>query len=167
MEYQQIVCHVFDIRRSEYDVRIGYSDDIVQAKQLIVEAITSAAGVLKEPHPETLVTELGPSGVHIRARWWTQSRRVEVLAGQDKVITTIKHKLLEHGIDLPFPTQQILFHDQTEETDGDRLHQREGWRAGTGPVPQPRSNVGLLRKLAEDHVGHDGIDHQRRTEERV
>lgn len=162
-----IVNTAFAIRRSEYDVRIGYGDDIAQAKQLILDAINSAEGVLQEPPPETLVMELAPSSVQIRARWWTKSRRVEVLTGQDQVITAIKNTLVEHGIDIPFPTQQILFHDQTEETDGDRLRQREGWRAGTDPVPQSRSIAGSLRKLAEAHVRHDGIDHRHDIEERV
>jgi CheY-like chemotaxis protein len=161
-----IVNTAFAIRRSEYDVRIGYSDDIAQAKHLIVDAIKSADGVLQEPQPETLVMDLAPSGVHIRARWWTKSRRVEVLTAQDHVITAIKNTLLEHGIDLPFPTQQILFHDQTEETDGDRLRQREGWRAGTGPVPRPGSIAGSLRKLAEARMRYNG-DRTRHTEKQV
>lgn len=53
------------------------------------------------------------------------------------------------SIDLPFPTQQILFHDQTEETNGDRSRQREGWPAGKIEVPKPRSISGSLKKLAE------------------
>jgi small conductance mechanosensitive channel len=55
----------------------------------------------------------------------------------------------ENGIDLPYPTRQILFHDQTEETDGDRSLQREGWPAGNSAVPKPRSISGSLRKLIE------------------
>jgi hypothetical protein len=48
---------------------------------------------------------------------------------QDQVLAAIKNTLVANGIDLAFPTQQILFHDQTEETDGDRTRQREGWPA--------------------------------------
>ncbi|WP_437640516.1 mechanosensitive ion channel family protein [Sorangium sp. So ce854] len=40
------------------------------------------------------------------------------------------------------PTTQVLFHDQTEETDGDRSRQREGWPAGEGPAPRPRGAAG-------------------------
>ncbi|AKG20089.1 hypothetical protein IJ00_01095 [Calothrix sp. 336/3] len=74
------------------------------------------------------------------------------------MITAIKKKLLANGIDLPFPTQQILFHDQTEETDGDvwrqaalrlRSRQREGWPSGKGEVPKPRSISSSLRLLAQ------------------
>lgn len=31
----------------------------------------------------------------------------------------------------------LLFHDQTEESDGDRRQQREGWPSGEAP-PKPR-----------------------------
>ncbi|MGV3530855.1 MAG: mechanosensitive ion channel family protein, partial [Chthoniobacteraceae bacterium] len=56
-------------------------------------------------------------------------RRRDALDSRDRVLTAIKRSLLQHGIDLPFPTHQVLFHDQTEEGDGDRARQREGWPA--------------------------------------
>jgi hypothetical protein len=140
----------FENRRLEYDIGIGYGDDIDRAKQLIKEAIASVDGVLKNPSPDALVVALAESTVNIRARWWiSPPRRMDALDTQDKVLTAIKKKLVANGIDLPFPTQQILFHDQTEETDGDRLRQREGWPGGSQDVPKPRSIGGSLRKLAE------------------
>ncbi|NIV40694.1 MAG: mechanosensitive ion channel [Anaerolineae bacterium] len=129
----------FDKRRSEYSVGIGYGDDIGQAMVLVLEAIKGVEGVCEEPSPDVLVAELADFSVNLRARWWTDSRRADVLALQSEVIAAIKVELLENGIDLPFPTQQILFHDQTEETDGDRSRQREGWPAGRDSVPRPRS----------------------------
>jgi small conductance mechanosensitive channel len=74
------------------------------------------------------------------------------------VLTAIKNKLTANGIDLPFPTQQILFHDQTEETDGDRSRQREGWPAGKKEVPKPRSISGSLRQLAEMRSQRNGSE---------
>jgi len=135
----------FDHRRLEYNVGIGYGDDIDKAKQLILEAMYSVNGVLQEPPPDALVVELAGSSVNIRARWWiTPPRRADALDIQDKVLTAIKNKLVANGIDLPYPTQQMLFHDQTEETDGDRSRQREGWPAGRNGVPQTRSSSGSL-----------------------
>lgn len=43
----------------------------------------------------------------------------------------------EAAIDLPYPTTVMLFHDQSEATDGDRSSQREGWPGGANP-PGPR-----------------------------
>ncbi|GEL41843.1 hypothetical protein MEX01_24340 [Methylorubrum extorquens] len=37
------------------------------------------------------------------------------------------------GIDLPYPTSQVLFHDQAEETYGNRSRLCEGWPAGRNP----------------------------------
>ncbi|MCL1468824.1 mechanosensitive ion channel family protein [Argonema galeatum] len=147
----------FDNRRLEYDVGIGYGDNIDRAKQLILEAVRSVNEVLEDPPPDALVVELAESTVNIRARWWVAPpRRAETLDAKDKVLTAIKNKLTANGIDLAFPTYQILFHDQTEETDGDRSLQREGWPAGKSEVPKPRSIGGSLRKLAEMRSQTDG-----------
>jgi small conductance mechanosensitive channel len=148
----------FDNRRLEYDVGIGYGDDIDQAKQLMLDAMHSVNEVLKDPAPDVLVMELAGSSVNIRVRWWVHPpRRADNLISRDKVITAIKKTLVANGIDLPFPTQQILFHDQTEETDGNRSRQREGWPAGKGEVPKPRRISDSLRLLAlhssEDNNG--------------
>ncbi|QFS50709.1 mechanosensitive ion channel family protein [Nostoc sphaeroides] len=140
----------FDNRRLEYDVGIGYGDDIDLAKQLMLDAMHSVDEVLKDPAPDVLAMELAGSTVNIRVRWWVHPpRRADNLISRDKVITAIKKKLVANGIDLPFPTQQILFHDQTEETDGDRSRQREGWPSGKGEVPKPRSISSSLRLLAQ------------------
>lgn len=140
----------FDKRRTEYDVGIGYGDDIDRAKQLMLEALYSVNEVLKDPAPDVLVVQLAESTVNIRVRWWiSPPRRIDDMRSRDKVICAIKKKLVENGIDLPYPTRQILFHDQTEETDGDRSQQREGWPAGKSKVPKPRRIGRSLRKLTQ------------------
>lgn len=147
----------FENRRLEYDIGIGYGDDINEARRFILEAIHETDGVLEMPAPDAIVVELAGSTVNIRARWWVQPpRRADVLDLQDRVLTNIKNKLTANGIDLPFPTQQILFHDQTEATDGDRARQREGWPAGKGQVPQPRNISRSLNRLAEIKVQGNG-----------
>ena len=123
----------FQARRSEYDVGIGYGDAVEEARRVMLETLQKTEGVLKDPAPDVLVVELAGSSVNLRARWWTPSRRADVLKVQDRVLTALKNALTKEGIDLPFPTQQILFHDQTESADGDRTRQREGWPAGKNP----------------------------------
>jgi small conductance mechanosensitive channel len=147
----------FDNRRLEYDVGIGYGDDIDLAKQLMLDALHSIDEVLKDPAPDVLAMELAESTVNIRVRWWIHPpRRIDDLQSRDKVISAIKKKLyVENGIDLPYPTQQILFHDQTEETDGNRSRQREGWPAGKGEVPKPRRISDSLRLLAQVRSSQD------------
>jgi small conductance mechanosensitive channel len=150
-----LVNTAFDVRRLEYDLGIGFGDDVDRAKALILEALEESDGVLRDPAPDVLARELGASSVNLRARWWIHPPRMQdALDARDAVIIAVKKKLVENGIDLPFPTTQVLFHDQTEETDGDRSRQREGWPAGKGPVPRPRAVlVGLTREVPDDGAG--------------
>lgn len=140
-----VVNTAYNHRRSQYDVGIGYGDDINQAIILTMEAMQSIEGVLDVPTPTVQVVDLADSTVNLRALWWTDSQNRNVTELRNQVLIAINKKLTHHGIDLPFPTQVVLFHDQTEETDGDRLRQREGWPAGQGQVPKPQRIVDVLQ----------------------
>ena len=131
-----------EIRRLEYDFGLGFGDDIARAKGILLQVVQSIPGVLQEPAPDVLVVRLAESSINVRLRWWIEPpRQFDVLTSQDLVLEKAANALLAAGIDIPFPTQQILFHDQTEETDGDRSRQREGWPPGEGPVPKPARQV--------------------------
>ncbi|HET7459022.1 MAG TPA: mechanosensitive ion channel family protein [Gemmatimonadaceae bacterium] len=135
-----VVNTAFKTRRMHYDFGIGYADDVDRARQIITEVLTGAEGILPDPKADCVVVALAESSVTLRARWWTDSR-----AGGDaalgRVLGEVKTRLQAAGIDLPYPTRQILLHDQTEETDGDRRRQREGWPTGDAEVPRPRAAV--------------------------
>lgn len=115
--------------------------DIGAAKTLMLDALHGLPGVEPDPAPDVLLLSYADAGVTLRVRWWiTPPRRADALALQDHVLEKIKATLIGNGIDLPYPTQQILFHDQTDETDGDRRRQREGWPAGRSAVPRAARN---------------------------
>lgn len=157
----------FDRRRLEYNLGIGYGDNIGHARVLILQAIRGVDGVLLDPPPDVLVVGLAESSVTIRVRWWIQPpRRADALDLQDRVLQTIKETLSAHGIDLPFPTYQVLFHDQTEETDGDRARQREGWPAGQTAVPRSRSIASVLTHSPGNENVRDRRAPGQRQEER-
>ncbi|MGB2926363.1 MAG: mechanosensitive ion channel family protein [Limnothrix sp.] len=129
----------FEKRRLQYDIGIGYGDDIAAAKEIILDVLHENEEILQDPAPEALVVDLAGSTINIRARWWIDPpRRADMMDAFDQVLTQMNNRLVAGGIDLPFPTQQILFHDQTEETDGDRHQQREGWPVEKGDNPRSR-----------------------------
>lgn len=129
-------------RRSQYDVGIGYGDDIPAAREAILAAIAAVPGIEADPKPEVLVWDLAGSSVNLRMRWWTESKRTNVVHVQAAVLEAVKVALDEAGIDMPFPTQVMLFHDQSEESDGIRGEQREGWpRRPKQDTPPPAKDV--------------------------
>jgi small conductance mechanosensitive channel len=154
-----VVNTAYSARRIEHDVGIGYGDDIQLARQVILNTLDSLDAVLKEPRADALVVDLADHAVVIRIRWWiTPPRRIDLLETRDMVLAKVRVALLENGIDLPFPTRQILFHDQTEATDGDRRLQREGWPPGAGEVPEPRRVVDALHAVARAQSSSPGRD---------
>ena len=128
-------------RRSQYDVGIGYGDDIDHALHVMLDAIKRVDGVLQDPAPDTLVWELADFAVILRARWWTQSTRGELVVLHHQVLRAIKYAFNEASIDMPYPTQVTLFHNQTEDIDGDRSQQREGWPVASNEPKQARSRT--------------------------
>ncbi len=132
----------FEKRRLQSDIGIGYGDDIDTARKLILDALSGLDSVCKEPAPEVLVTAIGDYSINLRARWWINPpRQLDTFLSMDAALTVLKNTLTDHGIDLPFPTRQILFHDQTESTDGNRATQREGWPARNGQPTIPRPST--------------------------
>ena len=145
------VITAYQMVRSEYDVGIGYGDDIGAAKQIALEAVKKIEGVKADPAPDVLTWDLAGSSVNLRVRWWSDPSRGNVVRLRDQVLVTVSQALLSQGIDLPFPTQQILFHDQTEETDGDRTQQREGWPVPKdGQAPRPARISMAVRAAGSD-----------------
>lgn len=130
-------------RRSQYDVGIGYGDNIDEAKTAMGKAMADVEGVLSDPEPEVLTVALDSSTVNLRARWWTEPDRANVIHTFDRVVTSIKNALDDAAIDMPYNTQVVLWHDQTEETDGDRTRQREGWPVGE---QAPKARWQLLKQ---------------------
>ncbi len=125
-------------RRSQYDIGIGYGDALARSCEVIRKAVASVPDVASDPSAEAFAWDLAASWVTIRARWWTDSRRADVVRVRASVIEAIKIALDDAGIDMPYETQVQLFHDQTESVDGDRRAQREGWPAAVSGSTQPR-----------------------------
>lgn len=156
-----VVNTAYEARRSHYDVGIGYGDSIEDATASMLKAMRGVEGVLSQPAPEVLAWELAGSSVNLRARWWHDPRQASQIQARDRVIRAIKRQLDEDAVDMPYPTQVVLFHDQTEATDGDRRAQREGWPAGENPPAparrdpkrdpeQPYQNGASVRPTQED-----------------
>jgi small-conductance mechanosensitive channel len=133
-----VINTAFAQRRSEYELGIGYGDDIKQACDVVLTTVAGIQGVARDPAPAVLPWSIDPSQVTLKVWWWTGSTQIEVMQTRARVIAAVKTALDAAGIDMPFETVVTLWHDQTEETDGVRGRQREGWpQRPDGPPPRP------------------------------
>ena len=125
---------------------------------VILETVRGTEGVLADPAQDVLLMELASPSVNLRVRWWiAPPQRADALDARDEVLTAVKHRLMAHGIDRPFPTQQILFHDQTEHTDGDRVRRRGGGPASRAHVSASRTVADAIAQISQSRPrGVDG-----------
>ena len=124
--------------RNELMVGIGYGDNPEEAVEFFRQAVIAVEGVSAHPSAEVIPWGLNDSTVDLKVRWWSGSSRQDQVHIKGRVILAVAKAARQHGVDLPFPTSVVLLHDQTEEIDGDRTQQREGWPAGKNP-PKSRS----------------------------
>ncbi|RYG30644.1 mechanosensitive ion channel family protein [bacterium] len=110
-----LVRTAFGKRRSRFSVGIGYPDSIEEARKTILNVLEGIDGLHSDPGPWVYVTELAGSSVNFTVFYWTDDDQRSVLRVSDQVATGIKLALDAAGIDMPFPHQVVLFHDETKE----------------------------------------------------
>ena len=95
-------------RRLEFDVGIGYENNIIDAQQVILSVLKAAPTVSKLAEPSVIATALADSSVVLRVRWFiddgTQTNRV---ASINEIIILVKEALEKANISIPFPVTTL------------------------------------------------------------
>ena len=95
-------------RRLEFDVGIGYENNIVDAQRVILNVLKAVPTVSKLAEPSVIATALADSSVVLRVRWFiddgTQTNRV---ASINEVIILVKEALEKANISIPFPVTTL------------------------------------------------------------
>jgi small-conductance mechanosensitive channel len=93
-----------DYIRSQYDLGLGYDQPYDKAVKILRETLENTEGVVKDKPIDILNWDQADSWLTIRMRWWTDSKRGNVVKTFSEVIAKTQHAMDEAGIDLPFPT---------------------------------------------------------------
>lgn len=95
-------------RRLEFDVGIGYENNIIDAQRVILSVLKAAPTVSKLAEPSVIATALADSSVVLRVRWFiddgTQTNRV---ASINEIIILVKEALEKANISIPFPVTTL------------------------------------------------------------
>lgn len=89
-------------------VGIGYDDNVGQARDILMNVMTSHPQVLGEPAPTMAVVELADSSVNLAVRPWVRVDDSGQVRGD--ILEQIKLRFDEAGINIPYPQQDIRVH---------------------------------------------------------
>jgi small conductance mechanosensitive channel len=99
--------------RVDVPVGIAYKEDVRQARNVLLEAVSEIPDILSDPPPTIVVDGLGNSSVDLIVRVWIDSAEREKPI-HFRVVEAAKLSLDAAGIEIPFPHLQ-LFVDQIED----------------------------------------------------
>jgi small conductance mechanosensitive channel len=106
-------------RRMILKISIGYDSDVGITKDLITEVLKGTEGVVNEPRPSAVVTDLSSDGVNISIYFWINTDRDKPMQVFDLVATRIKKSLDEAGIEMYPPSSVIVQTPEKEQVSGD------------------------------------------------
>ncbi len=99
-------------RRDTITIGVSYDSNIKKAKEVLLELLNEQEGILKEPAPAVVVTELADSSVNFSVRFWAPN---EVFWDCHwYTIEEAKTRLEAAGITIPFPQRDIHFFDHSK-----------------------------------------------------
>jgi small-conductance mechanosensitive channel len=95
-------------RRMILKISIGYDSDISRTKEIVLAVLDASEGVVKEPKPSAVVTDLTADGVNLSIYFWINTDQHRPMLVFDEVATRIKKSLSEHAVGLYPPSPVIV-----------------------------------------------------------
>ena len=100
-------------RRVDMVFGIGYDDDLLKAKNLLLEMIAEDERILKDPEPVVVVAELGDSSVNFAVRPWAKTE--DFWGVMFDFTEKVKLRFDEAGISIPYPQMDVHVHKEQSE----------------------------------------------------
>jgi len=97
--------------RRSVNVALAYDTDLKQATRILLECVTSVAGILSDPAPEVLLTNFGSDGVECRLQFWIRLKTE--LSGpviESNLRFAISDRFRAANISIPFPQREVRLH---------------------------------------------------------
>jgi len=97
-----------DTRRVDMVFCIGYGDDLLKAKQILIDIVAADERCLDDPAPVIAINDLGDSSVNFKVRPWVKTADYwDVLSD---ITETVKLAFDKEGISIPFPQRDVHLH---------------------------------------------------------
>jgi len=104
----------YPARRIVLGIGLGYEEDLAQAKEVFLRAITNIEDVLDDPPAAVYCKSLGSSSVEMEAYFWVDQTRSSLLEATSKAVQALKGAAALEGISLPYPIQTVRLRQLAE-----------------------------------------------------
>ena len=98
------------LKRRTVEIRLGYEEDVDRAMEIFLKVIQDVEGVETEPTPMINAMRMDESTLGLTAFYWVDQKVNSPLRIHTNVLKAINSASYEHHINLPYPTQTLLVH---------------------------------------------------------
>ena len=103
-------------RRMNLSFKIGYDEDVDKAKASVRTALSTTDGVVSDPPPNVLITELASEGVNITANFWINTNEAKPREVFDRAAGATMKSLTRSGVE-PYPPGSLIVRGSHESHD--------------------------------------------------
>jgi small-conductance mechanosensitive channel len=123
--------------RFEFPVGVAYRSDPELVRRILLEVAQAHRGVLRDPPPDVLLKSFGPSSLDFVLRVWTREYMPKAGVLRSDLNFAIGERFKEHGIEIPFPQQDIYIRSGKLELESRSRAQAGPERKGEGNSDGP------------------------------
>jgi small conductance mechanosensitive channel len=95
-------------RRVELTLNLSHATEPGQVRQIILEAIESVPGFVREPEPVVVFNSLTDNALELNVNFWVDVSKTDPLRAKDMVLLKVKSAFSEQGIEIPHPVQAVF-----------------------------------------------------------
>lgn len=97
------------LMRGQFIVGVGYDSDIQHAQHIARQITMAQDNVLRDPEPQILIDELGPSTYNVKVYFWVDVEKTSVVKMSSVLMRNITLAFLDAGISMPDDAREIIF----------------------------------------------------------
>ena len=94
-------------RRVELSLNLSHASEPDSVRQIILKAIESVPGFIKEPAPVIVFNSLTDHAVELNANFWVDVTKNDPFHAKDAVLLNVMSAFSEQGIEIPHPAQAV------------------------------------------------------------
>ncbi|MDQ8952621.1 mechanosensitive ion channel family protein [Acinetobacter rudis] len=102
-----IVSTAYTQRRCEFNVGIGYEDDVQKAKHIILAILDREQTILTTPKFSVNVSNLADFSVKLSVIWWVDTQETSTSASISQVQERVVEAFHQEKISIPYPVQEV------------------------------------------------------------
>lgn len=95
------------LRRFEFEVGVDTDIELAHPRKLALECLEAMPGILSDPPPQCLVSELGDSSVVLKMLAWVDQRAADFVKVRSEALQVIKETFDQTGIVMPEPIYNV------------------------------------------------------------